>query len=219
MSERSGGGPIKVAFVDDHPVLLEGICRIFQQKSEFDVVARGSSADDAVSIFNSNHPDMIFVDLSMKGDVFAAISDISSASGSTKVIVYSASSDADLMLKAFESGACAFVVKDSVADELFGAVQAVLRGETFVSRDYAGLLLSGLRNRTRRAAAPQVQLTRRERQVVEELLLARSNKQIAARMAISEKTVKHHMTNLMSKLGARNRVEVVLSAKQHSIGG
>jgi two-component system, NarL family, nitrate/nitrite response regulator NarL len=206
---------ITVAFVDDHPVLLEGICAVFARRGRFNVVARGDSAEAAIEIVEAHKPDLLFVDLSMRGDIYAAIKQITAGNGKTKVMVYTASTGVDHALKALDSGASAFVVKDSISDELFGAVDAVLRGEIFVSHAYAGRVLSGLRNRSARASSTQAaNLSQREQEVVGQLLLARSNKEIAIKMSISEKTVKHYMTNLMAKLNARNRVEVALAAQQ-----
>lgn len=206
---------VTVAFVDDHPVLLEGICTVFSRNGRFNVVAKGNSADAARSIFASHRPNLLFVDLSMPGDVFAAIGDITAGAASpTRVVVYTACTAVDLALQALDRGASAFVVKDSISDELFDAVATVMRGELFISHSYAGRVLSGLRNRSARASSVNAaKLSQREKQVVHLLLEAQSNKEIASNLAISEKTVKHYMTSLMTKLNARNRVEVALAAQ------
>lgn len=207
---------VTIAFVDDHPLLLEGIGALFSRREQFSVVGKGDCADDALALAISHNPTLMFVDLSMPGDPFGAISEIAGR-GRTKVIVYTAFASVDVALRALDSGASAFVVKDCISNELFDAVDAVLRGEIFVSRAHTGRILAGLRNRTARASAERAaKLSDREKQVVELLLRARSNKEIAIDLSISEKTVKHHMTNLMSKLNARNRVEVALAA-QHQL--
>jgi two-component system, NarL family, nitrate/nitrite response regulator NarL len=205
---------IDVAFVDDHPVLLEGICSVFSRKDRFNVVAKGDCADDARAIAAQFQPDLLFVDLNMGGDVYAAIREISSSAKRTRVVVYSAYAGTEQVMQALDNGASGFVSKHSISDELYGAVDAVLRGETFVSPSCTAKVLSGLRNRSARATPGEAaQLSQREREVVHELLNARSNKEIALKMSISEKTVKHYMTNLMAKLQARNRVEVALAAR------
>jgi DNA-binding NarL/FixJ family response regulator len=205
---------VTIAFVDDHPVLLEGIGAVFGRDRRFNVVASGNSADAARAIFAAHRPDLLFVDLSMPGDIFAAISDITAGQSPTKVVVYTACTAVDLAMQALDSGASAFVVKDSISNELFDAIAVVLRGELFISQGFAGRVLSGMRNRAARAsAANAAKLSQREKQVVHLLLEARSNKEIASNLSISEKTVKHYMTSLMTKLNARNRVEVALAAQ------
>jgi DNA-binding NarL/FixJ family response regulator len=206
---------VRVAFVDDHPMLLEGIGAIFTRHGRYEVVAKGTTADEAREIFYKFQPGLLFVDLSMPGDVYSAISDITSTGSGTKVIVYTACNNVDMAMKCLDSGASAFILKDSISNELFGAVDAVIRGEVFISPSFAGKVLSTLRSRhVRRNGTAVAKLSHREEQVVALLLKARSNKEIALSLSISEKTVKHYMTNLMTKLNARNRVEVALAVRQ-----
>ncbi|TAZ44373.1 response regulator transcription factor [Rhizobium leguminosarum] len=202
---------VSVAFVDDHPMLLEGIGAVFTRHGGYEVVAKGATADAARQIFEKFRPCLIFVDLSMPGDVYGAISDITFVGAGTKVIVYTASNNVDMAVKSLDSGASAFILKDSISNELFGAVDAVLRGELFISPSFSGKVYSSLRNRNATVAA---KLSHREEQVVALLLKAFSNKEIALSLSLSEKTVKHYMTNLMTKLNARNRVEVALAVRQ-----
>ncbi|MBB3317459.1 MULTISPECIES: response regulator transcription factor [unclassified Rhizobium] len=204
---------VRVAFVDDHPMLLEGIGAVFARHGRYDVVAKGSDADAARAIAARYEPHLIFVDLSMPGDVYGAISDIA-ATGRTQVIVYTACNSVDLAVKSLDSGASAFILKESISNELFGAVDAVIKGEVFISPSLAGKVISALKGRRKEGAAG-TKLSHREEQVVALLLKARSNKEIALSLSISEKTVKHYMANLMTKLNARNRVEVALAAQQH----
>jgi len=100
-------------------------------------------------------------------------------------------------------------------NELFEAVASVLRGEMFITRQYASQVLIGLRNKTQREAEA-VRLSVREKQIVDQLLQARTNREIADSLSISEKTVKRYMTALMLKMNARNRVEVAIHAQRGS---
>jgi len=204
---------VRVAFVDDHPMLLEGIGAVFARHGRYDVVAKGSDANAARAITAQHEPHLIFVDLSMPGDVYGTISDIA-AGGRTQVIVYTACNSVDLAVKSLDSGASAFILKESISNELFRAVDAVIKGEVFISPSLAGKVISALKSR-RKEGAQSTKLSHREEQVVALLLKARSNKEIALSLSISEKTVKHYMANLMTKLNARNRVEVALAAQQH----
>lgn len=121
-------------------------------------------------------------------------------------------------MKAFEAGAIGYVLKGSTDEELMQAIETVLAGETFITPSFASKVISALRTSAMPRSAPQaVRLSVREDQIVRLLLLGRTNKEIAHRLQISEKTVKHYMTLLMQKLHARNRVEVVLAAQE--LGG
>jgi two-component system nitrate/nitrite response regulator NarL len=206
---------MKVAFVDDHPVLLAGMASLFSNRPDFEVIATGFSADCAIRIATQEGPDLLLMDLSMPGRVYEAIATISRMFPKTKVLVFTAFSSADAALQALDAGATGFVLKGSTFDELFEAIHAVLRGQLYITREYASQVLNGLRNRaSQNEASRGVKLSVREVQILEQLLHARTNREIATTLSISEKTVKHYMTGLMNKLNARNRVEVVIAAQQ-----
>lgn len=207
-----------VAFVDDHPVLLEGIVHLFKAKTRFNVVASGCSATDAVKIAAEQAPDVLFVDLSMPGKVFDAIAEIAHNHARVKVIVYTAFSSVDSALRALDAGAMGFLLKGSTLAELHEAIETVSRGELFITQQYASQVMSGLRNRARRdELVKAIKLSVREQQIIKHLMHARTNREIAESLLISEKTVKHYMTTLMSKMKARNRVELVIEAQRTSL--
>jgi DNA-binding NarL/FixJ family response regulator len=207
-----------VAFVDDHPVLLEGIVHLFKAKTRFDVVASGCSATDAVNIAATQSPDVLFMDLSMPGNVFDAIAEIAQKYTAVKVIVFTAFSSVDSALRALDAGAMGFVLKGSTLADLHDAIDVVSRGELYITQQYASQVMSGLRNRARRdELVKAIKLSVREEQIIKHLMHARTNREIAESLLISEKTVKHYMTTLMSKMKARNRVELVIEAQRTSV--
>ena len=205
-----------IAFVDDHPILLEGLKGLFADVPSYSVIATGSSANEAWQIVETYEPDVLFMDLSMPGDVFATIAKIAKGPARTRVVVYTAFSGVDSAMRALDAGATGFVLKNSPVDEIFEAVESVMREELFITGQYASQVMSGLRNREQREAFNRkVKLNVREQQIVEYLRQARTNREIAVSMSISEKTVKHYMTVLMQKLHARNRVEVVVQSQSN----
>jgi DNA-binding NarL/FixJ family response regulator len=204
----------RIAFVDDHPTLLKGIAALFSSSDDFEIVGTGTSAEDAVALAGDFDPDILILDLSMPGDVFAAIQTISTRWPGVKVVIFTAFANAEMALRALDAGAHAFVLKGRPSEDLYSAIDAVLAGELFVSPDFSQKLMASIRNRSRREEqSKSAKLSTREAQIVECLFEAKSNKEIARTLQLSEKTVKHYMTNLMSKLQARNRVEVVLAAQ------
>ncbi|RIK83682.1 MAG: DNA-binding response regulator [Hyphomicrobiales bacterium] len=211
-------GRVSIAFVDDHPVLLDGLAHIFSELARFEVLAVGRCASDVVELATAKHPDVVLLDLNMPGDAFAAIVRTRELSPETKIVVFTASAGIDHAVRALEAGATGYVLKGSTDDELMQAIDTVLAGETFITPSFASKVIAALRAASiRRTAAQKVKLSVREEQIVRLLLLGRTNKEIAQRLQISEKTVKHYMTLLMQKLQARNRVEVVLAAQE--LGG
>jgi DNA-binding NarL/FixJ family response regulator len=205
---------ISLAFVDDHPILLDGLVRIFSGFEDFTVIAKASSAIDATKIPSLKKTDVVVLDLNMPGNAFEAISKISTEHPETKVIAFTASVNIDHAVQALEAGASGYVLKGSTADELVEAIRSVVRGETFITQSFASKVIQALRNSSlRKMAAQAIRLSVREDQIVRLLLRGRTNKEIANQLSISEKTVKHYMTILMQKLNARNRIEVVLAAQ------
>lgn len=209
------GAQVTLAFVDDHPLMLNGLKELFAEAPDYHVVATGFSASEALQIAATHRPDVLFMDLSMPGDVFSAIADIARNFKDTRVMVCTAFSGVDSAMRALDAGANGFVLKTSPIAELFTAVESVRRGELFITAQYASQVLGGLRNRAQREAFNRaVKLNVRERQILERLRLAKTNREIALSLLISEKTVKRYMTTLMQKLHARNRVEVVVQSQK-----
>jgi two-component system nitrate/nitrite response regulator NarL len=205
---------VSVAFVDDHPLFLAGVSSLFANQERFCVVATGGTATDAIEIAHGHHPAVMVMDLNMPGDAFAAIAQISRAF-TTKIIAFTASTGIDCAVRALDAGASGYVLKGSTADELMAAIELVIRGETFINQGLATKVIQALRTAAVRPVQPEsLKLSAREQQIVQLLLRGLTNRAIADRLAISEKTVKHYMTVLMQKMHARNRLEVVIAAQK-----
>jgi DNA-binding NarL/FixJ family response regulator len=207
---------ITLAVADDHPVLLAGLISLFSSSARHKIIGQAESADASMELVKTLEPDVIVMDLSMPGDVFRTIAQIVATAPQTRVVVFTAYCSIDSALKALDAGATGFVLKGSPSSELFEAIDMVMSGQMFVTREYASQVMNGLRDRARRQALSEaIKLNVREQQIVGHLMQARTNREIAAELRISEKTVKHYMTGLMAKLKARNRVEVVIAARQN----
>lgn len=204
----------RIAFVDDHPTLLRGMAALFASSDAYEIVGTGNSADDAVDLAVNRELDVLIVDLSMPGDIFAAVAQIVERAPQTRVLVFTAYADVDKALRIIDAGAHAYVLKGRPSEDLYEAIRAVSSGETYVSPGFSQQVMSGFRNRTKREKeVASARLSAREQQIVTCLLEAKTNKEIARTLGLSEKTVKHYMTNLMNKLKVKNRLEVVLAAQ------
>jgi DNA-binding NarL/FixJ family response regulator len=208
------GKLVTIAFADDHPVLLAGMASLFAGSDKHHVVGQADSADACMELVRTLSPDVMIMDLSMPGDVFRTIAQIVSTAPKTKVVVFTAYCSIESALKALDAGATGFALKGSPSSELLEAIDVVMAGQMFVTRQYASQVMNGLRERAKRQALDEaIKLNVREKQIVGHLMQARTNREIAAELHISEKTVKHYMTGLMLKLKARNRVEVVIASR------
>lgn len=206
---------IRVAIADDHPLLLAGVSALFGNSDKHEIAGQAVDADSSLALVRAVEPDIIVMDLSMPGDVFRTIGEIVATVPGTKVVVFTAYCSIESALKALDAGATGFVLKGSPSAELLEAIDMVMSGQMFVTRQYASQVMNGLRDRARRQALDEaIKLNVREKQIIGHLMQARTNREIAVELHISEKTVKHYMTGLMFKLKARNRVDVVIAARR-----
>lgn len=206
---------ITVAIADDHPMFLKGLASLFSQSDRHLLVGEAVCADTSLELAKAVRPDIIVMDLNMPGDVFRTVGQIVTTMPATRVVMFTAYCSIESALKALEAGATGFVLKGSPPSELFEAIDLVLAGQMFVTRQYASQVMNGLRDRARRHSLNEaVKLNVREKQIVGHLMQARTNREIGVALHLTEKTVKHYMSGLMLKLKARSRLEVVLAARQ-----
>jgi DNA-binding NarL/FixJ family response regulator len=206
---------LQIAIVDDHPLFREGVAFILDQQPDLEVVAQGASAADAVAIASQRLPDLMLLDVSMPGGGLNAVREIATAYPVVKVVMLTVSENEDDVTAALRAGARAYVLKGVAARELVGILRSVAAGDVYVTPTLAASLLYELTGapKGRLPADPLGDLTERERQILERVAGGDSNKEIATHLQISEKTVKHHMTNILQKLQVRNRVEAALMAR------
>lgn len=208
---------LRVVIVDDHPLFREGVVRVLHAEPDVDVVGQGSTAAEAIQLATDLLPDIIMLDIAMPGGGVAAAQQIAVNCPVTKIVMLTASEAEDDVTAALKVGARAYVLKGVPARELVRILRAVWAGEAYVTPTLAISLLSEL---SRPSAEPDRpggvmgELTERERQILERVAVGASNKEIGAQLHLSEKTVKHYMTNILQKLQVHNRVEAALLAQK-----
>lgn len=214
MSKKTLQNLIRVAVVDDHPMMREGIAQTFRREADIEVVGQGGSADDAVRLAEDFLPDVMLVDINMPGGGLEALKRIAVTCPAVAVLVISVRDDQQTVSAALKIGARGYVLKGVAGDELVRIVRAVTRGEAYVTPTLAARLLAEAGGGSANDADKLTGLTVREEQILALVAQGKSNKQIAGDLDLSEKTVKHYMTNLMQKLQVRNRVEAALMARR-----
>jgi two-component system, NarL family, nitrate/nitrite response regulator NarL len=212
---------LNLVVVDDHPLFREGVVHTLSAQPDVDVIGEGASADDAIRLAGELLPDIVLLDIALPGGGIQAVQSIAAAYPVVKIVMLTVSETEDDVLAALKSGARAYVLKGVSARELVGILRSVWAGEVYVTPSLAASLLFEMTNTTlasnhgnRLPASPLSELTERERQILEGVAAGDSNKEIAYQLHLSEKTVKHHMTNILQKLQVRNRVEAALIARK-----
>lgn len=211
---------IRIAIVDDHTMLREGLRKILAMEDDLEVVADSDDAREAARIAKDTTPDVLLLDLRMPGTGgLEVIGPIHEASPTTKVLILTASDDRRDHVAALTQGARGIIMKDSAADTLVTAIRAVNNGQAWVDRDITGTLLEELAHRggTEPGTSDKPLLTARESEIVDLVISGCRNREISERLTISEKTVKAHLSNIFAKLGVRDRLELAIYALNRKV--
>jgi len=202
---------IRVAVVDDHPMFRQGVVNLLRKAGDIEVVGEGATASDSLKIAQQRVPDIILLDVSIAGGGIEAAAALAGAHPDIRVIMLTASEDEQHVASALKSGARGYILKGCSGQEVVEAVRAIARGESYIAPNLAARLLSKKRCETEPVSdCNSRNLTSREAEVFALVARGMSNKEIARAFNTTERTIKHHMTNIMQKLNVRNRVQAAM---------
>ncbi|MQW88883.1 LuxR C-terminal-related transcriptional regulator [Sinorhizobium saheli] len=201
---------IRVAVIDDHPLFREGVTRSLSEIDGFEIVAEGGSRDDAIRIAEHLGPDVLLLDISMPGGGLEAVPRILDIAPAQKIVMLTVSEAGDDVTAALQGGAKGYVLKGVGSKALADVIRAVAAGESYVAPTLSAKLLSSRPVATPPKSDAIEDLTAREREVLGLVASGMSNKQVARKLDLHEKTVKHHMTQIMAKLDVANRTEAAM---------
>ncbi|MCW8877084.1 MAG: two-component system response regulator NarL [Kangiellaceae bacterium] len=206
----------KIILVDDHPMLRKGVAQLIALEDNLEVIGEASSGEEAIKLTVEEKPDLVLLDLNMKGlSGIDTLSALKRADVDAKVVIFSVSdSDADV-LQALKFGADGYLLKDSEPEELIEKINRCLDGELVLSGPLTQLLARSLQAKTQVNLLDK--LTHREMEILKQIATGGSNKVIANKLGITEGTVKVHVKNLLKKLGLKTRVEAAVWAVEQKI--
>ncbi len=205
---------IRILIADDHPIVREGLIAVLETQPDFVIAGEAASGARVVEQAAALRPDVILLDLELpEMDGVAALRAIRAADPAAKVIIFTAFDTDERILSAVRAGAQGYLLKGAPRDDLFQAIRVVHDGGSLLQPVVAARLLRQVSGAAAPTALPEP-LTERELEVLGLLAKGRQNKEIANELWISERTVKFHVSAILSKLGVGNRTEAVSKAAQ-----
>lgn len=200
-----------VLLVDDHPLLRKGVSQLLELEDDIDVIGEASSGEEAVTIATELDPDLILLDLSMKGmDGIETLGALREAGISGRIVVFTVSDDRSDVVSALKSGADGYLLKDLEPDDLVDSIRRACSGKMVLSDELTEVLALSYRDDKQASGPDLASLTRRELQILKYIAEGQSNKLIGRKLDIAESTVKVHVKHLLKKLGFRSRVEAAV---------
>jgi DNA-binding NarL/FixJ family response regulator len=210
--------PLTILLCDDHALFREGLSALLARQPDWRVIAEAADGAEAVRLAREHRPDLAVLDVAMPGvGGVEAAEGIRDASPGTRIVAVSMYGDAHYRKRMLAAGASAYVLKNDASAELIAAIQAVLRGETYVSPALERAQQPS--GPARSAEFDLSALTDREMEVFRHLALGRRNREVAEALGISVKTVETHRARLMLKLGITNLAELVKIAIRAGVVG
>jgi len=203
---------IRVAIVDDHPLMREGLGQALEGAEGFTVVGFGDSAEQALRLVKDTQPDILILDLNIKGTGLQALHDLKQATDATRVLVLTISEDELDLLESLRRGASGYAIKGIEASDLRSVLRRIHEGETYVAPSLGARILTSISQTARIPSAKTFScLSKREAEIHLLIRKGHCNKEIGRSLNLSEKTVKHYLTNIFRKLNVHNRTELAMA--------
>jgi two-component system nitrate/nitrite response regulator NarL len=207
-----------VLVIDDHPLFRRGVTQLLALDPQLRLVGEASSGEEGLRLAREHGPDLILLDLNMKGmGGLETLARLREAGCEGRIVMLTVSDSADDLLAAIRGGADGYLLKDMEPEDLLARILEALFGRMVISDSLAAVLAQGLRGEAVAASRDSAELTDRERDILSCLATGMSNKLVARELDITEGTVKVHVKNLLKKLGFRSRVEAAVWAVERGI--
>ncbi|WP_045522901.1 response regulator [Neobacillus niacini] len=209
---------IRILIADDHHVVRRGLAFFLKTQRDIEIIGEAGNGKEAVELARTLKPDLILMDLVMpEMDGIQATKIIKSEMPEIKIMMLTSFSDQDHVIPALEAGASGYQLKDIEPDELINCIKKIIAGENQLHPKATSHLLANLSNKESNEENLIEQLTKRELDVLKEIARGKSNKEIASSLFITEKTVKTHVSNLLSKLELADRTQAALYAVKNQL--
>jgi two-component system, NarL family, response regulator len=209
MSPNETARSIRVLVVDDHPIVRQGLVSILEDEPDMVIVGQASDGNEAIAQFRLHQPDVVLLDLRMPqmGGV-EVITAVRAEAPDANIIMLTIYDTDEAIYQGLRAGARAYLLKDTPCDEILEVIRAVYEGRRYISTMVGEKLA---------ARMDKPMLSDRERQVIAQMAKGKNNREIGAELSITEHTVRFHVNNVLSKLGANDRAHAIVLALRQGI--
>lgn len=209
----------RILIVDDHPLLRTGVLQLIALEEELEAVGEAANGEQAIGLAKELDPDLILLDLNMKGmngiETLVALRD---AEVTARIVMFTVSDNQEDVVAALQSGADGYLLKDMEPDDLIHNIKQAAHGQLVLSQELTELLALAIQSKSKRDNKPDAKsMTKRERQILKLISAGMTNKHIARKLDITEGTVKVHIKHLFKKLELKSRVEAAIWAMENKL--
>lgn len=209
---------IKVFIVDDHPLILDGLTVYLKNVEGVEVVGTAKSGEEALKKMKGNQIDILMTDIQMpKMDGIQLTEEVLKRNPKQKVLILTMFGEVGYIKRLLHLGVQGYVLKDIDKSDLLTAINEVVKGRSYFSKEITEVMMNKLRGVTQKSASPLEELTDREKEILYLILKQKGNQEIADELFISTRTVEAHKRNLLSKTGSKNVAGLVIFALENQV--
>ena len=219
MTQGASGRPLRLLVVDDHEVVRQGLVALLERRPGFDVVAQAGSVAESIAAAARYQPDLVIMDVRLPdGSGIEACRDIRAARPETRVVMLTSYPDEEAVLSAIIAGASGYLLKQIRGRDLVSALESVGRGESLLDPAVTEKVLERVRRVATGSATDELaDLTAQERKILLLVAEGKTNKEIAAEIFLSDKTVKNYVSSILSKLNLQRRAQAAAFVAKHHL--
>lgn len=209
---------INIIIADDHSMIREGLKQLLELDDNLKVIAEASDGNEALTKINVYKPDILLLDINMPNkNGLEVLRELKRKKSSIKVLILTIHNEVEYLVKAVDIGCNGYVLKDSSSDVLKEAIYMIDSGDMYIQPDLIPVLNQGLSSNRSSENEKLGQLTRREEEVLKLIAEGLFNKEIAAKLDISERTVKNHVSNIFKKIDVSDRTQAAVFAIKNNL--
>ena len=209
---------LRIMIADDHSIVREGLKQLLEMEKDFIVVGQAANGLEVIENIDNYDPDVLLLDINMPGmNGLQTIKELKRIGNDIKILILTIHEDREYLMETMQMGAAGYILKDSDSASLYKAIRSVASGEPYIQNKLAAGLIKEMENPKLGRIKLENSLTDRESEVLDSIAEGLNNKEIGAKLLISEKTVKNHISSIFKKLDLYDRTQAAIYVYKHKL--